>query len=105
MKLTKRSLQLFAALGATLAYTRNPEGSDHSYKPTFFPLTGADPSDNVGFRSTGPRSNLSSVETPKMFRFVRLLYVFFLAGFLVLPASVAQYQAPSPSVATWQGLT
>jgi hypothetical protein len=42
-------------------------------------LTCKDLWDNLYCRTTGPRSNLSAVEVPKMFRFVPLLSLVFLA--------------------------
>jgi hypothetical protein len=52
-------------------------------------LTGKGLWDNVCFRSTGARSSLCAVESPTMFRFVRLLSLLLLAGSLVLLSVVA----------------
>jgi hypothetical protein len=70
-------------------------------------LTGKGLWDNVCFRSTGLRLSLYAVESPKMFRFVRLLSLLLLAGSLVLRAGLAQAQTsvcPTPTnanVTTW----
>jgi hypothetical protein len=58
-------------------------------KTAILSLTCGDLSDNVCFRNTRPRSNLCAVESPEMFRFVRLLSLLLLAGSLVLLSVVA----------------
>jgi hypothetical protein len=60
-------------------------------------LTGKDLWDNVCCRSAGPRSNRYAVESPRMFCFVPLLSVVFLAGFLALLVSSSAAQ----DVTTW----
>src|ERR1700722_3704225 len=79
------------------AFAHNPQGSDHSHGRSVFPLTGGGLWDNVGFRSTGPRSNLSAVEAPTMSRFVRFFSLFFLAGFLAL----LTFSSAAQNVTTW----
>jgi hypothetical protein len=97
MKFAARSLYVFADVGTKLAHAHNPQGSDRRHGRSVFPLTGGGLSDNVCFRSTGPRSNLSAVEASRMSRFVCFFSLFFLAGSLILLSSSSAAQ----NVTTW----
>lgn len=107
MKFAERSQQLFADVGGHTGLRPQSTGFGPPHGRSVFPLTGGGFSDNVCFLSTGPCSNLSAVEAPRMSRFVRFFSLFFLAGSLLMLISEARAQTsvcPTttiPDVTTW----